>query len=243
MQRMIENLKEAISEGGVIAFTGAGVSAESGIPTYRGKDGFWTKYDPSKYASIEYFNLDPSYYWSFFKDTRAPLIHDARPNPGHVALAEMEKAGYLDAVITQNIDGLHQAGGSKQVIELHGSTRRFYCVDCNKKYSLQEAEGALDVNLPPRCNKCEGIIRPDVVFFGEMLPPGLLEKAFTLAKSASVIITVGSTLIVYPASHVPAVAKQAGARLAIVNDEPTPLDDIADWTLYGNAGEILPQLI
>ncbi len=243
MEKQILSLKSAIEQGGVVAFTGAGVSAESGIPTYRGTGGFWTKYDPSKYASIDYFNTDPSYYWSFYRDTRGPLIHDAKPNPAHLTLAKLEEAGYLDSVITQNIDGLHQAAGSKSVIELHGTTRSFYCMKCRKPFNLEEAEKALEINLPPLCDACEGILRPDVVFFGEMLPAGTLEEAFEYARQASLLLMIGSSLVVYPASHVPMAAKQSGARLAIINDEPTPLDEIADWVMHTKAGEILPKLL
>ena len=243
MDENIESLKAAIDQGGVVAFTGSGISEESGIPTYRGKGGFWTQHDPAKYASIDYFEIDPSYYWSFFRDTRGPLLHEARPNPAHQALAEMEKRGKLLAVITQNIDGLHQAAGSQKVIELHGSSRRFYCLGCRKGYNLEEAERALELNLPPLCTDCKGIIRPDVVFFGEMLPPGAMEESFDLARRASLLLVVGSSLVVYPAAQVPVVAKGSGARLAIVNDEPTPMDASADWVIQGKAGKILPRLI
>ena len=243
MQSRIESLKNAISNGGVIAFTGAGVSEESGIPTYRGTGGFWMKYDPNKYASVDYFYQDPSYYWSFFKDTRGPLLHEAKPNAAHVTLAEMEKAGFLDAVITQNIDGLHQAAGTNNVIELHGSSHRFYCIGCKTSFNLQEAEAALEVELPPKCTACTGILRPDVVFFGEMLPPGALEEAFRLAAKSSLLLVVGSSIVVYPAAQVPTVAKQAGAKLAIVNLESTPMDHLAEWVFHEKAGKILPLLM
>jgi len=243
MEDRIRSLKEAISQGGIVAFTGAGISEESGIPTYRGTGGFWMKYDPDKYASIDYFKVDPSYYWSFFRDVRGPLVHDARPNPAHLALAELENAGKLTAVITQTIDGLHQAAGSQKVIELHGSSRRFYCLECHKPHSLEEAEQALELQLPPRCSECEGILRPDVVFFGEMLPQGALNEAFELARQASLLLVVGSSLVVYPAAQVPAVAHAAGARLAIVNADPTPMDGMTEWVFYEKAGKFLPRLI
>ncbi len=243
MDDNIEVVKTAIDQGGVVAFTGAGISAESGIPTYRGTGGFWTKYDPAKYASIDYFEKDPAYYWSFFRDTRGPLLHDARPNPAHETLAELEKRGKLKAIITQNIDGLHQAAGSKKVVELHGSSHRFLCMECRRKYSLKEAEEALEKRLPPQCIDCEGNLRPDLVFFGEMLPPGALEEAFNFARESSLLIVVGSSLVVYPAAQVPMIAKSAGARLAIINREPTTMDHLADWLLPGKAGEIMPFLL
>jgi NAD-dependent deacetylase len=237
------SLKSAVNQGGVVAFTGAGVSEESGIPTYRGAGGFWTKYDPNKYASIDYFESDPSYYWSFFRDTRGPLLHQAKPNPAHQTLAALEQKGKLLAVITQNIDGLHQAAGSRRVIELHGSSRKFHCMNCRAPYSLEETERALEDALPPHCTGCDGILRPGVVFFGEMLPAGAMEEAFDFARKASLLMVVGSSLVIYPAAQVPAVAKSSGARLAIINDEPTPMDDLADWVIPGKAVKILPQLL
>ncbi|MFH1861428.1 MAG: NAD-dependent deacylase [bacterium] len=243
MRNSIEELKAALNRGAVVAFTGAGISAESGIPTYRGAGGFWTKYDPDKYASIDYFYQDPSYYWRFFQDTRGPLLHEAQPNPGHKALATLEAQGKLLTVITQNIDGLHQAAGSKRVIELHGSSRSFSCMKCRQPYSLEVVERFLETELPPRCSGCRGIIRPDIVFFGEMLPPGAIESAFDFARRASLLIVVGSSLVVYPAAQVPSLAKDCGARLAIINDESTPLDSYADWVIHDKAGVILPQLI
>lgn len=243
MRDDVASLKSAVNQGGIVAFTGAGVSEESGIPTYRGTGGFWTKYDPNKYASIDYFESDPSYYWSFFLDTRGPLLHQAKPNPAHQTLAALEQKGKLIAVITQNIDGLHQTAGSGRVIELHGSSRKFHCMNCQAPYNLEAAEKALEQTLPPRCTACNGILRPGVVFFGEMLPAGAMDEAFNLARQSSLLMVVGSSLVIYPAAQVPAVAKSSGARLAIINDEPTPMDDLADWVIPGKAGEVLPQLL
>lgn len=243
MRASLESLREAIDRGGVVAFTGAGVSAESGIPTYRGAGGFWTQYDPDKYATIDYFEMDPSYYWSFFRDTRGQLLHQARPNPAHIVLAKLEAHGKLQAVITQNIDGLHHLAGSQKVVELHGSSRRFYCLNCRRLHNLVETEKALEESLPPLCLGCRGILRPDIVFFGEMLPAGAIEEAFGLARQASLLLVIGSSLIVYPAAQVPWVARTSGAALAIINDEPTPMDGLADWVLTGKAGEILPRLL
>ncbi|TKJ39704.1 NAD-dependent protein deacylase [candidate division LCP-89 bacterium B3_LCP] len=239
----LSGLCEAIAKGNVVAFTGAGVSEESGIPTYRGTDGFWTKYDPDKYASIAYFEKDPSYYWSFFKDTRGPLLHDAKPNSAHIALAELEEKSKVNAVITQNIDGLHQVAGSQNVIELHGSSRAFHCMKCRKGYNLPEAEEAVEKANPPICTDCGGILRPDIVFFGEMLPPGAIEKAFDLARQCSLFLVVGSSLVVYPAAQAPVVAVEAGAELAIINVDPTPVDHLAKWIVHEKAGEVLPKLI
>jgi NAD-dependent deacetylase len=227
----------------IVAFTGAGISAESGIPTYRGEGGLWTKYDSSKYASIGYFLQDPSYYWNFFKDVRYPILKKVKPNKAHLALFEMEKAGNLKTVVTQNIDGLHQEAGSSSVIELHGTTRTIICMDCSKKYTLGEAFAKLKKQIPPHCSKCDGILRPDVVFFGEMLDPQILQDAYQAAGSCDFLLAVGSSLVVYPAADIPFRAKQAGAKLAIINKGSTPLDSVADHVIDDAAGKVLTQVL
>ena len=227
----------------IIAFTGAGVSEESGIPTYRDKGGLWTKYDPNKYASIDGFENDPSYYWNFFKDSRKPILENAKPNPAHIALAKLEEMDKLKWVITQNIDGLHHAAGSKNVIELHGTTRTFRCKDCNKQYTLESVNKRIETELPPLCDECVGVIRPNVIFFGEMLPSDAINLAFLEAEKADFVIAIGSSLIVYPAAQVPIIAKQAGAKLFVLNTEPVEMDAYADYVIYGKAGEIMPKIL
>lgn len=227
----------------IVAFTGAGISAESGIPTYRGEGGLWTKYDPSKYASIGYFLQNPSYYWNFFKDVRYPILKKVKPNKAHLALVEMENAGKLKTVITQNIDGLHQEAGSSSVIELHGTTRTIICMDCSKKYTIGEAFIKLEKQIPPLCSECNGILRPDVIFFGEMLDPEILRDAYAAAASCDLLLAVGSSLVVYPAADIPMRAKQAGAKLAIINIDSTPLDSVADYVINDAAGKFLPLII
>ena len=227
----------------IVAFTGAGISAESGIPTYRGEGGLWTKYDPSKYASISYFLQNPSYYWNFFKDVRYPILKKVKPNKAHLALFEMENIGNLKTVITQNIDGLHQEAGSSLVIELHGTTRTIICTDCSRKYTIREAFTKLERQIPPLCTKCSGILRPDVVFFGEMLDPEILRDAYASAASCDFLLAVGSSLVVYPAADIPLRAKQAGAKLAIINIDSTPLDSVADYVINDAAGKVLPLII
>jgi len=239
----LTSLKDSIKNGGVVAFTGSGISAESGIPTYRGTPGFWTSYDPSKYASIDYFREDPSYFWSFFKDTRKPMIHEAKPNPAHQTLAALEEQTLLDAVITQNIDGLHQAAGSREVIELHGSYTKFSCTQCSAGYPLSHIEREIETTIPPLCVECDSVIRPDIVFFGEMLPADALEKAYQMAAQAKLFLVIGSSLVIYPAAQIPQIAKQSGARLAIINLEPTHLDQYADWVFHEKAGELLPKVL
>lgn len=226
-----------------VVFTGAGISAESGIATYRGQGGVWHKYDPEKYASIDYFRIDPSYYWRFFKEVRHDMMVSAQPNAGHLALARWERTGRLRAVITQNIDGLHQKAGSRRVLELHGNTTRFYCCDCRAGYDMATVRGKLDDQLPPRCDLCSGVLRPDVVLFGEMLPGQVLDEAEQEARTCDLMVAVGSSLVVYPAANLPAQAKLCGARLVIVNLDPTPLDDIADLCIRRAAGAALPVAV
>ena len=227
----------------VVAFTGAGISSESGIPTYRGVGGLWNKYDPNRYANIAHFLQDPSYYWNFFKDVRYPVLKQARPNRAHIALAELEKMGRLKSVITQNIHGLHQEAGSHRVIELHGTTRIIKCVDCAREYSFDEVFVLLEKELPPLCKKCRGVLRPAVVFFGESLPPDVLRSAYDAVNSCDFMLVVGSSLVVHPAAGIPIQAKQGGAKLAILNIDPTPLDDLADFVIRSQAGRALSELI
>lgn len=226
-----------------LALTGAGVSAESGIPTFRGEGGLWTKFDPVKVASIEYFMADPSAYWKVSKD-RGHIALAARPNPGHRALAALETAGHLTAVVTQNTDGLHQESGSRHVIEVHGSGRTVQCLDCGNRESRSEVQARLDVEMPPRCQVCGGVfLKPTVVLFGEPMPQAAIQEAFALAREADVMLVVGSSLVVYPAAEVPLVAVRSGAKMIVVNAEPTPFDELAEVVVRGKSGEVLPQIV
>jgi NAD-dependent deacetylase len=225
-----------------IAMTGAGVSAESGIPTFRGEGGLWTKYDPVKVSSIDSFMADPASYWEVSRE-RGRVALAARPNPGHLALAAMEAIGRLVAVVTQNTDGLHQDAGSSRVIELHGSGRTVQCLDCGRREPRSEVQARLDVEMPPRCRNCGSIfLKPTVVFFGEPMPVAAVQEAFALAGQADVVLVVGSSLVVYPAAEVPLVAVRAGARMIVVNAEPTPFDRLAEVVIHGRSGEVLPQI-
>jgi len=227
----------------LVTFTGAGISSESGIPTYRGEKGLWRKYDPNLYANINYFLQDPSYYWNFFREVRYPMLKKVKPNKAHLALAEMEEAANLKTVITQNIDGLHQEAGSSSVIELHGTTRIIYCMNCSQEYSMDEVFSMLEDRSPPLCSECKGKLRPAVVFFGEPLNPQILSLAFEEAENCDFLLAVGSSLVVYPAVDVPRRAKQKGATLVIINKEKTPLDTLADYVINAEAGKILPQIV
>jgi NAD-dependent deacetylase len=227
----------------IVAFTGAGVSAESGIPTYRGEGGMWTQYDPSKYADYDYFMQDSSYYWSFFKDVRYRALVASEPNPAHRAIARLEQLGKLDTVITQNIDGLHQAAGSTKVIELHGNTKVIGCLECFAEYDYETVHEQVQSEMPPTCQACGGMLKPKVVFFGESLPSGAMEQATAASVSADLMLVVGSTLAVFPAASLPILAKRSGAKLIIVNLGETAMDELADVFIDAKAGDVLPDIV
>lgn len=226
-----------------LALTGAGVSAESGIPTFRGEGGLWRQYDPIKVASLEYFLADPGAYWRVSRE-RGRAALEARPNPGHIALAALETDGHLEAVVTQNTDGLHQDAGSKRVIELHGTGRTVECLDCGRREPRAEVQKRLDVEMPPRCTSCGGgVLKPTVVLFGEAMPQTAVTEAYELARQADVMLVVGSSLAVYPAADIPLAAIRGGARLIVINAEPTPFDRLAAVVIHGRSGEVLPELV
>ena len=223
-----------------IAFTGAGVSVESGIPHFRGEGGLWTKFDPYKVAHIDTFRQDPSQYWTYSLNHRRA---DAEPNPAHHALAGLQRDGRLGAVITQNTDGLHQQAGSTEVIELHGSSKAVVCLDCDRQFPREEADSINRRQCPPRCPACRGaFLKPTVVLFGEALPVDALRRAQAAAREADLVLVVGSSMQVYPAAGIPRLALQHGADLCIVNAEPTPLDGLAGVVIHGKAGEVLPEI-
>ena len=226
-----------------VAFTGAGASAESGIPTFRGAGGLWTKYDPVKVASIDSFMQDPTAYWMVSKE-RGGIALAARPNPGHWALVALEAAGVLVAIVTQNTDGLHQASGSRRVVEVHGSSRTVQCLDCGTRESRAVVQARLAVQMPPLCKSCGGLfLKPTVVLFGEPMPLPAMHEALALAQSADVMLVVGSSLVVHPAADIPLAAVRAGASLIIINTEPTPFDSLAEVVIHGRAGEVLPEIL
>jgi NAD-dependent deacetylase len=225
-----------------LALTGAGISAESGIRTFRGEGGLWTEYDPIKVATIDSFMEDPKAYWSVARE-RGPAVLAAKPNPGHYALAGLEQSAHLGAVVTQNTDGLHQDAGSQKVIELHGSGRMVQCLHCGSRESRADVQDRLEFQMPPRCRICGSIyLKPTVVLFGEAMPSEAVAEAMRLARSADVMLVVGTSLVVYPAADLPLVALRAGASLIVVNAEPTPVDAVAEVVIRGRAGEVLPEL-
>ncbi len=236
--------REAISRARSIAIlTGAGISAESGIPTFRDAlTGLWERFKPEELATPEAFLANPKLVWEWYA-WRRQRVADALPNPGHVALADLErKCIARDAnftLITQNVDGLHQAAGSRNVLELHGSIRRVKCFDHHHAIESWPETG----ELPPRCPQCHSLLRPDVVWFGEALPEDTLETAMQVARHCDVFLSVGTSAVVEPAASLPLVARQAGAVLIEVNRESTPLTAAAQISLHGAAGDILPKLV
>lgn len=243
MDKKISELKKIVATSDqIVAFTGAGFSAESGISTFRGTGGLWSKYDPNIYANINIFMQDSTYYWNFFRDERYPVIKKAKPNDGHYVLVELEKRGKIYHVITQNIDGLHQEAGQSDVIELHGSTRKINCLSCGKTYTMDETYKLLQKELPPKCS-CGGNLKPGTVLFGEPLPQVALDMASLASKNCDLFLVLGSSLVVYPAASMPMIAKKSGAALVIVNIDPTPMDDIADLIFRESASKVLSKLI
>ncbi|NOY11405.1 MAG: NAD-dependent protein deacylase [Archaeoglobi archaeon] len=223
-----------------VVFTGAGVSAESGIPTFRGSDGLWSKYDPEEVASIYGFRRNPKAFWDFARELMVKV--KAEPNPAHHAIAELERMGIVKAVITQNIDMLHQRAGSSRVYELHGSMELVDCLDCGRVYRWDDIEGML-VEGEVRCECGSLYLKPRVVLFGEQLPAATLSAAIEESKNSDVFVVVGSSLVVYPAAHLPVYAKSSGARLIIINAEETHADHLFDVVIHGMAGKILPKVV
>ncbi len=222
----------------IAVITGAGISAESGIPTFRdAQTGLWARYSPEQLATPEAFLSDPVLVWDWYAERRLRL-QECRPNPGHFSLAQMADQVPQFSLITQNVDGLHQAAGSRGVIELHGNLRRVKCFDHH-----HPADRWDDIERPPHCRICGSMLRPDVVWFGEMLPPDALAAAEHAATSCDVFFSIGTSAQVYPAADLAYQARAAGATIVEVNAEPTPLTPYADHVLTGKAGVWLPQLL
>jgi len=224
-----------------VVLTGAGVSTESGIPDFRSPSGLWATFDPLEYGSIEAFRADPLKVWSFYKP-RVAMLTEAEPNAAHLALAELERRGFVEAVVTQNIDLLHGRAGSKEVVEVHGSIRTATCPGCGEQYPLEQLLELLDDADAPACPACGAILKPDVVFFGELLPPEAIERAYELSRRTRLLLVVGSALEVYPIAGLPEETLAAGGALAIVNHGRTPYDGRAVLRVGGSAGEILPAV-
>jgi NAD-dependent deacetylase len=225
-----------------VALTGAGVSTESGIPDFRSADGIWTRYDPMEYATIDAFRRDPRKVWEFY-GLRLRVLADAEPNDAHRALAELERQGLLRAVVTQNIDTLHERAGSRDVVEVHGSIREAVCLRDGTRVPRAEVVRLVDELGAPPCPACGAILKPDVVMFGEVLPFDAIERATELARGAALLLVVGSTLEVWPVAGLPHETLDGGGVVAIVNRGPTAFDGRAALKLDGAAGEILRAVV
>jgi NAD-dependent deacetylase len=235
-QDLIEALRGAER---VVALTGSGISAESGVPTFReAQTGLWERYDPQQLATPEAFDRDPRLVWEWY-EWRRKLVSEAEPNPGHLALAELERRVPSFTLVTQNVDGLHERAGSRAVIELHGNILRS---KCSREDVIVEPEDQ-DESTPPRCRHCGAFLRPDVVWFGEMLPAVAFEAASEATQRCDLFLSIGTSSLVYPAAGLPYEALENGATLVEINPGETPLTRRADHALRSPAGEMLPELV
>lgn len=225
----------------VAVLTGAGISAESGVPTFRDKNGLWQKFKPEELASMDGFLRNPDLVWEWYQ-SRRHVIHSVQPNPGHEALAAMEYLFPTFTLVTQNIDRLHQRAGSTKVYELHGNIIDNYCVRCKHPHEYQYREETAKQTIP-RCTYCGGLVRPAVVWFGEMLPEEVLETAQEAALACDVFLSIGTSAEVYPAAHLPLYAQQAGAYVVEINPTPTQLTPLVDTAIQAPAGKALPLVV
>ncbi|MGC9554302.1 MAG: SIR2 family NAD-dependent protein deacylase [Thermoplasmatota archaeon] len=235
-------VRDILTADTAVAFTGAGISTESGIPDFRSRDGLWSRYDIYEYGHIDSFRRDPAKVWNMLREMLSLL--EARPNPAHHALAELEDMGLLEAVVTQNVDSLHQAAGSRRVVEFHGNFGRLMCTGCGRRFDVRE----VDITAAPPCCPCGGVLKPDGVFFGEPIPSEAYRDAVSLAASCDVMLVIGTSAAVAPASQLPYLVKERGSRrqgtVIEINRQPTPLtDSVADYTIQGKAGEVLPRIV
>jgi NAD-dependent deacetylase len=228
-----EGLARLVRTGGpLVVLSGAGMSTESNLADFRSREGLWARFDPMRLATLSALEREPGEFYAFYR-MRLEALKGAEPNSGHRVLAKWEKKGILAAIVTQNVDGLHQRAGSKKVVELHGSLRTVRCLRCGAPFS------GMELLERTECGKCGGPLRPEVVLFGENLPSEALEESERLASTCGFFLVLGSSLVVSPANSLPRIAKACGARLAIVNREPTPLDGIADLVVRGEIGMTL----
>ncbi|MFW6047822.1 MAG: SIR2 family NAD-dependent protein deacylase [Candidatus Natronoplasma sp.] len=238
MDEIIEEIREA---GRITAFTGAGMSVESGIAPFRGEDGLWNKFDPQEVASASAFSEDPKKCWKLFKLQIEESL-EGDPHKGYYSLVELEDHG-LRSVITQNVDGLHQRAGSDDVLELHGSLERLVCQSCQSSFKTEGFLDEIKEGCIPRCD-CDEILKPGMVLFGEALPRRILQQAWKEAENCDLLFSMGTSSLVQPAASIPAVAKKSEAKVVEINLERTPItDDVSDYFLKGKVGEKLPEII
>jgi len=242
MSTLSDTLIDQLAEAEHVAvLTGAGISAESGVPTFRDEDGLWEKFDPQELANVEAFLDNPELVQGWYRHRRQ-LVEEAEPNAGHRALVDLEAHVPGVAVITQNVDDLHNRAGSSTVIELHGNITHNYCMDCERPAEAETVDAAIRDGEPARCDECDGLIRPDVVWFGEMLPPEAVERADAATSRADVFLSVGTSAVVYPAAQFPVAARENGAYVAEINPEATGITDEVHESIRGPAGDVLPAL-
>jgi NAD-dependent deacetylase len=224
----------------MVAMTGAGISVESNIPPFRGKGGLWEKFDPMEYASIDAFMADPEKVWNALLKDMKQVLDTAEPNDAHKGLAKLEEMGILTTIITQNVDGLHQKAGNTDVIEFHGTFAVHRCLDCGKKVETDHIDLS---TIPPKC-ECNGIYRPDCVFFGEMIPPHHLQRSQVVSAACDTMLIIGTSGTVQPAAFMPVIAKESGAKIIEINTETTPLThSISDYIVTGKAGEVMAAIM
>jgi NAD-dependent deacetylase len=229
----------------IVVFTGAGMSTESGIPDFRSPGGIWSKYDPDLFT-YQRFVREPETRRQVWQVTVEFFLNKVEPNPAHYAIAELEKLGKLDCVITQNVDSLHQKAGNSadKVFQLHGNTDWVVCLSCGRRHKIEEIRKRLEQGIEiPDCDDCHGILKPDGVFFGESLPERELGEAIRYSRSCDLFLVIGSTLVVYPAAYMPVYAVEAGAKLVIINLSPTPMDRQATVLIQAKAGEAMNKVV
>ncbi len=236
METIVRAAEVIVSARHMVALTGAGISQESDVPTFRGNDGLWRQYDPMELATPEAFKRDPGLVWEWYS-WRQGLIANCRPNPAHTTLARWARDGLLKALITQNVDGLHERAGSEDVIEVHGNLWRVRCTECDYRAHLSAPASGV-----PECPECGALLRPDVVWFGEALDAAVLARVWQELHLADACIVIGTSAVVYPAAQFPATVKSQGGAVIEVNVEETPLTPIADVHVRGRAGEVLPAI-
>jgi NAD-dependent deacetylase len=222
----------------VVALTGAGMSVESGIATFRGKGGLWEKYEPEVYGHIHTLRTAPEKAWIMLREMEREILK-AKPNPGHYALAELEKMGYLSSIITQNVDGLHHEAGNKEIIEFHGNMREVVCMQCGKRLKITKISIE---DSPPRC-ACKGAFKPDAVFFGEAIPHSALTRSQQESRVCGAMLVIGTSAVVTPAAYMPRIASSAGAKLIEINPEETELTPLCDYFIKGSSGKVLPLIV
>jgi NAD-dependent deacetylase len=241
---LIDQARELVRNSKRIsALTGAGISVGSGIPDFRSEGGLWERYDPNEYATYESFMKNPHKFWTMGQEL-AEVLLKATPNEAHYSLAKLEIYGKLIGIITQNIDNLHQKAGNTRVVELHGNYLRAYCINCKAEYIGEDIHRrVVNGEIPPKCDKCNGVLKSEAVLFGEPLPENAMKEAVNLCRSSDLLIVIGTSLTVYPAAYLPQLAKNSGAKIILNNLDGDNRDDVADIVIQGHARKVIPRII